>query len=189
MIDRLAAARGRPLNNSLGFSLVELMATLSVVTILLTLGAPSLQTMIENNRIATQTNELLAAIHLARSESVKTGRRVVLCKSSDLASCAASGGYEQGWVVFVDADNDAAVDAGERILRVHGPLSGNHSVTGATDVASYIAFSSDGFARRTNGALQSGTLTLDLCSNRSEKNSIVIKPTGRTGVEKVSCSG
>ncbi|WP_462321244.1 GspH/FimT family protein [Halochromatium sp.] len=125
---------------------------------------------------------------LRAAQSVKTGRPVVLRKSADLASCTESGSYEQGWIVFVDTDNDAVVDLSEHILRVQGPLAGEHRLVGTTDVATYIAFSSDGFARQTDGSLQSGTLTLDLCHNRSEKNTIVIKPTGRTGVEKVSCS-
>jgi type IV fimbrial biogenesis protein FimT len=179
---RLALTRCR------GFNLVELLVTIAVATILLTLGVPSLKATIDNSRAATQTNELLASIHLARSESIKTGRRVVLCKSDDATSCATDGGYDQGWVVFVDLDHDAALDSGESILRVHGPIGGSHGFSGDGDVASYIAFTSDGFARKTDGSMQSGQLTLDLCRPGSGKPKIVIKPTGRTGVETEACS-
>ncbi|MBK5940600.1 GspH/FimT family pseudopilin [Halochromatium roseum] len=171
-----------------GFNLLELMMTLSVATILLTIGVPSLQATIQNGRAATQINDLLASIRLARSESVKTGRRVVLCKSDDEASCTTSGGYDQGWLVFVDLDQDATLDPVEPVLRVQGPLSGDQVLSGTSGVDNYIAFTSDGFARLIDGSMQSGTLTLDLCLPGRGKRAIVIKPTGRTGVETVEAS-
>lgn len=175
-------------NRHLGFNLIELMVTLSVATILMTMGVPSMQAAIESGRVSSQINDLLASIQLARSESVKTGRRVVLCKSTDMASCASDGGYDQGWIVFVDLDNDATVDTGEPIVRVHGPLAGDHSFAGSDDVTQYVAFTSDGFARTIDGSMQSGTLTLDICRGDLGRRAIVVKPTGRTGVETVGCS-
>ena len=89
-----------------GFTLVELMVTLVIAAILLTAGVPSFTTLIKNNRLTTSTNELVGALTLARSEAVKRGLRVTVCKSADQASCDTSGtGWQQGWIVFTDENN------------------------------------------------------------------------------------
>jgi type IV fimbrial biogenesis protein FimT len=59
-----------------GFTLLELMVTVAVLSILLTLGVPAFGDLVRNNRIATQANQLVAAINIARSEAVKRGRNV-----------------------------------------------------------------------------------------------------------------
>ncbi len=66
-----------------GFTLVELIITLVVAAILLTLAAPNLTSFLKRDRLATQANDLLADLALARSEAIKRGAVVVVCKSSD----------------------------------------------------------------------------------------------------------
>jgi type IV fimbrial biogenesis protein FimT len=59
-----------------GFTLLELMVTVAVLAILLTVGVPSFRDLIQNNRVTTQTNELVTALNFARAEAVKRGRSV-----------------------------------------------------------------------------------------------------------------
>lgn len=171
-----------------GVSLIELMITLAIGAIILTVGVPAFQTTVVNARVAAHTNDYISSLNLARSEAVKRGRRVLLCKSSDGASCITSGGWEQGWIVFLDMDNNAAVDtgSGDVILRVYGPLEGGETLQGDTHVSDYIAYSSDGFTRLVSGDFQSGTLTFGLCSN-NYYNIINISNTGHARVVKVAC--
>ena len=68
--------------NSLGFTLVELMVTVVIVAIVLGLAAPSFQDMLRQNRAVSLVNELAASINLARSEAIKRGTRVTVCKSA-----------------------------------------------------------------------------------------------------------
>ena len=109
------------MNRQRGFTLIELIITVAIVAILLAIGVPSFQEMMRNNRVAAHTNDRLSSLNLARSEAIKRGVRVSLCKSSDGLSCATTGDWTQGWIVFVDTDNDATVDAGENI-----PVSYTH---------------------------------------------------------------
>ncbi len=83
-----------------GFTLIELMVTVTVLGVLLAIGLPSFTSMFASNRIATQTNEFVAALNLARAESIRRGQPVALR--------ADSGGidYAGGWKVFTDADGD-----------------------------------------------------------------------------------
>lgn len=176
------------MNRKRGFTLIELIVTLALAAILLTIGVPAFQEMIRNNRAAVHANEFMSALNVARSEAIKRGQRVVLCKSSDGASCATTNLWDQGWIVFVDTDNDAGVDAGETIIRVYGALKGDNTLQGSTDVADYISYSPDGIARLTSGtALAADTkLTFELCVS-GKKNAIEINQTGRARVDKITC--
>jgi type IV fimbrial biogenesis protein FimT len=66
-----------------GFTLLELMVTVSVLAILLTLGIPAFGDMVRNNRVTAQTNQLVSAINTARSEAVKRGRNVQVLVAPD----------------------------------------------------------------------------------------------------------
>ena len=59
-----------------GFTLLELMVAIAVLAVLATIGVPSFQNLIQNNRVTTQTNELVTALTFARAEAVKRGRSV-----------------------------------------------------------------------------------------------------------------
>lgn len=172
------------MNKSYGFTLIELMITLAIVAIVLAIGVPSFQGMMRDNRLATQTNTFLAALNLARSEAIKRGRRVTLCKSASGATCEGGGGYQQGWIVFVDPNDNAVVDAGEMILRVEGAMPGNLSLTGNSTVQSYVSYVGDGTSRLVGGGFQAGTLTL--CA-APKARSIIINSVGRVRVMETTC--
>ena len=87
-----------------GFTLLELLITLAIVAILLTVGVPSLRSMMQGNQLVASTNELLSALHVARSEAIKSNSRVTICESSNGTSCTTTGDWKDGWIVFIDAD-------------------------------------------------------------------------------------
>ncbi len=96
-----------------GLSLIELMVTLTVVAILGTLAAPSLQTMIQNNQVQALTNNLVGNLYLARSEAAKRGFNVTLCASNaDQTACdTAATDFGKGWIVFTDFDDNGILTA------------------------------------------------------------------------------
>lgn len=160
-------------NKSQGFTLVELMITLSVAAILMSIAAPSFTSLIQNNRMSTQYNTLLASLTLARSEAIKRNQRVTACQSSTGNSCSGSmANWHTGWIIFVDADRDNIKDPTEEILRVNGALSGGNTLE--FDRVR-IAYASDGLA--------AGLLTgkFILCDARGDTNrkGLVVSPTGR----------
>lgn len=123
------------MNRSHGFTLIELMITLSIAAIVLALGVPSFQEMMRNNRAATHMNEFTSALNLARSEAIKRGQRVALCPSINQTSCTGASDWEDGWIVFVDTaltDTDPPVVG--QVLRVFENLSGAPEFTGPDNI-------------------------------------------------------
>ena len=168
-------------NKRRGFTLLELLITLAIAGIVLAIGVPALREMLWQNRLTAHTNEFLTALAFARSEAIKRGRRVTLCKSSDGANCSDDGGYEQGWIVFIGPTSTSSLklDNNDQILRLYQRLPTGMKFTGNKFVGSYISFTSDGFSRLLSGGFQAGTLTI---TNETSQRQLVINSMGRVRV-------
>ena len=149
-------------SRSQGFTLIELLVTLAILAIIAVIAAPSLQNFVLNNRIRTQATALTTSLVLARTEAINRSTRVVTCPGS--ASGCNGTQWESGWVVFVDTNNDAVLDAEETQLELHVALEGNNTLRGTTEVRDYVSFDYDGRAQQINGDAQSGTFVL--CDQR-----------------------
>lgn len=117
-----------------GMTLIELMITIFVLAILAMIGVPSFQNASLGSRLAAAANNLLASVQLARSEAIKRNAAVTLCASSDGATCAGSGGWEQGWII---------VDAAAAVIQSHEGLSFGYRIT-QTGGTSALSFQSIG---------------------------------------------
>jgi type IV fimbrial biogenesis protein FimT len=109
------------------------MTACAVVVILATIALPSYRTIIRNARLTTQIYDFNATLNFARSEAVKRGLSVTVCPSTDQANCTANTQWEQGWIVFVDADADATkstTDTREVLLRASAALSSGYTLRG-----------------------------------------------------------
>ncbi len=106
-----------------GFSLIELMGTLMIFALLLGAGLPAYESLVEDNRMVTNVNELSAAIQFARSEAIKRGVPVRICISANASlnngGCSGGSDWSGGWNVRV---------VGGAVLRRHAPLNGNESL-------------------------------------------------------------
>ncbi len=164
-----------------GFTLIELIVTLAVGAILLSLAVPSFLQITQNNRIATQTNDFVTSLNMARSEAVTRGNRVTVCKSTDNATCIAGGDWQQGWIIFTDTNNDAVVNNTDVILRTYGPLAAGYTLSGVDgNVANFISYTSNGFSELVGGGVQTGTLVL--CDSRglgATARAIVLSASGQ----------
>lgn len=177
-----------------GFTLIELMITVAIAAIVLTIGVPSFRDMILNNTRVAQVNEFVGALNMARSEAVKTGFRVVICRSSDGVSCATdvSGIWENGWLIFIDRNPNGLLDSAapnnEELLKVQSKLPSNFTLRTTTTLTQWIAYGSNGFNEGNTGL---GTeTTFKLCDTRGvdQARFIVIKSTGRPNVREKNTS-
>lgn len=110
-----------------GFTLYELLITVTIIGVVLTIGVPNLGDFTRNSRITGTTNDLHGSFFLARSEAARAKQNITICASGNpLAAEPTCGGasFADGWIVFVDVDQDTNRDAGvdENVLKTFPPV-------------------------------------------------------------------
>ncbi|MDP1864033.1 MAG: GspH/FimT family pseudopilin [Thiobacillus sp.] len=161
----------------IGFTLIEMMITIAVLAILLSIAIPSFQTLMLDNRIAAQANQLITAFNYGRSEAVKRAAPATVCPTNGGAACAGSTNWSTGWLVFADANNNGTVDANEDILRVWPALDNGNTLNSGAKTR--VTFTATGFATGFND-------TFSLCDKRGVPNSraTILNAMGRAYVKK-----
>ena len=168
-----------------GFTLVEMLMALTVGGVLTALTVPAMTGMLNTQKSTSAVNALFTSLNLARSEAIKRNARAVLCKTADGVSCTTHGGWEQGWIVFHDANNNAVLDPGEQVVLQQGAVSAGIRLTGNLPVANYVSYSASGTAKLTSGAFQAGTFTVcPATASSSDVRQIVLSGTGRARTQK-----
>lgn len=157
-----------------GFTVIELMITVALLAILTALALPSFRSFIQNNRLASQANEIVAASQLARSEALKRGVNVAICSSDDGQTC--TGNFNDGYIVLADPGGDD-----EELVRVYPAPGDGFVFTPATGQA---VFTPEGFATNANEI----TLLIMLpgCTTDNARR-ILVENTGRVASQRVAC--
>ncbi|MHB8473215.1 MAG: GspH/FimT family pseudopilin [Gammaproteobacteria bacterium] len=163
-----------------GFTLIELVVTISVAAILMALAVPSFRSTIQNNRVTGQANEFITSLTMARSEAVKRGRNAYVCISSDGATCKGTN-WAVGWLIWVSGNTAGTWDATETTLRVHEALPTGSTLTEAGGAAS-VQFNPDGSA----GAAVTFTLSAAGCTG-NQRRTISVSATGQPSVATLAC--
>lgn len=173
-----------------GFSLVELIVTVSIAAILMVIAVPSFRWLLNTNRITAPANELAASLQIARQEAIRRNTRVVLCRSDNpdagaAAACSAAAGAWPGWIVFVDNGDDGTGtivagnarnsqrNAGETLIRtgtVLAPLQMRAS-TNLSGQNNRVVFRSEGLARPVaNGPTLAATISVCIPTSQPAQN-------------------
>ncbi len=132
-----------------GFTLYELLVTVMIMGIILSLGVPNFLEFTRNNRMAATSNDLLSAFTLARTEAVKRKTTVTVCSSlnPEAANPACGGTFADGWVVFVDDAGptpNVQIDAAEEVIRSVGPMPDGITLQ-TNGGANYFTYAATGF--------------------------------------------
>ncbi|BDU17575.1 GspH/FimT family pseudopilin [Lysobacter auxotrophicus] len=105
---------------SRGFTLIELMTTIAVLAIGSALAYPSFSNVIKSNRVATSTNNVIAAFNLARSEAIRSNRGGGVCPSADGLACEGTD-WNKGFIAFTDQDGGGTWSPGDKVIRFFEP--------------------------------------------------------------------
>jgi len=146
----------------LGVTLIELLVSMSVLAILMSLAVPNFSTLIARQRLLTTVTEFYAAVNLTRSEAIKRGSQVSVAANDGVS-------WKSGWTVFVDNNANGHADAGEVVLFSHDALNDqfhvSHNFTDANQP--YIAYTGNGRSRTNANSQQpqAGTVSFSLGEN------------------------
>ncbi|MFU8819991.1 MAG: GspH/FimT family pseudopilin [Gammaproteobacteria bacterium] len=150
-----------------GFTLLELMVAIAVLAILATVGVPSFRDLIQNNRVTTQTNELVTALNFARAEAVKRGRtvRVTVTQAAP------------GWTATVFLD----------------PAGDNETLRVVNRQGSIVSLDADGEVYFLGTGVPVAVATFNLepgpsCTGQKRRQ-IAIAPSGQATTTREACGG
>lgn len=159
-----------------GLTLVELVAALAVLTIMVTLGIPAFQRLVERARTGAAHHQLTASLMLARTAAISRREPVAMCPSADGVRCRADVAWEQGWIVFPDPGRTGQPETADSVLRQVGPLRGGLLVRSSRGrrLVRYLP----------TGQASGSNVSLRLCSGSEELLAkVVVNNVGRTRTE------
>jgi type IV fimbrial biogenesis protein FimT len=160
-----------------GFTLLDLLLSLTLLSALATLGGPVCRTMLHEHQMRQASTRLLASATLARSEATKRNQAIMVK--------ARNGNWSEGWDVFVDLNNNAQLDAGEPVISQQ-PGNPQISIRGNAPVARYLRLTPTGRAKLPGGAFQAGTLRLCHRHGMIDQRRLILSATGRIRSERAT---
>ena len=176
-----------------GFTLYELLVTMLIVGIVLSVGVPNMSAFTANNRISATANDLHSSFQLGRSEAARSKTNITICASANSmdANADCNGTFDDGWIIFVDLDGDLqrALGGGENLLRRNPAIDSQIDINVNAN-ATYFSFAPTGLGRGDVGGVPSFQ-TAVLCDDRgnvvsaggnSAARYLVVTPIGRATV-------
>lgn len=165
-----------------GVTLTELLIVLTMAAILVAIAVPSYGFLVTSGRLTSATNDMLLALHLARSEAIKRGTRVTVCKTSNpdasAPDCDSSAKWEQGWLVFVDGGVRGRVDGGDRVIQAYRDVSPWARIATGFNYRNYVSYMPMGTSQGSSGLAND---TFQICVS-GQRRDIVVSSGGRPRV-------
>lgn len=157
-----------------GFTLAELLISLTLMGVILSFAVPSFDRLIQKTQINMAFSSLRTAAHTAKNEAIKRGTRVSLCPSTDGLSCSSS--PARSLLIFEDRNRNGQPDHAKKII---SRVSLNSASLTVDYNRSNLSFSSLGHASGTNGTFQ-------LCHGQKSEigRFLIVSVSGRTRAGK-----
>lgn len=152
-----------------GFTLLELVITLIILGLMLGMGLPAMSKMIQSTGVRQAANTLVRDFNIARSQASDLNQGITLCRRSGTTNnCIGAGdgaGWdENGWVIFVDADQNDIPDTAGVFISITDPITTaniRHNSTTGNTFDGAIKFAADGTVRDKDDSL--ATVNFDIC--------------------------
>ena len=171
-----------------GYTLIELLVTLSIIAIIADIAITSFDGTLDKNKHHAVLTSFLSELHLARSEAIKRSHQIVICPSNNGITCDAisSSGVNSwavGRIIFVDNNRNNIRDPQEEIIRVAEPLAQGLTIKASADVSQIIRYRANGMT------METGELTICDPRGSNAAQAIIINTTGRPQISKYSETG
>ncbi|KTC69286.1 type IV pre-pilin [Legionella birminghamensis] len=165
-----------------GFTLTELIVTLCIAAIFISVAVPGYYSLIQNNKVVAMVNRLSASLNFARMEAIKRGVRVSVCSAGNasLTACGSATQWAQGWIVFVDANNNNLIDSNNDLVKVNEALPSGTQVNANSNIVSYDSM----------GFVSSGEMNLSVTAIGCKGNNaraLNVSASGRLSISRTAC--
>lgn len=153
-----------------GFNLIELMVAIAVLSIMVTIAAPSMIDLVRDSRLAAQSDMLVSALNTARIEAVKQRTDFSVCAAENPAAASACSGavagWSRGWIVI-----SAGAGGGAGVVALRGEPRPDLTVTATADTTTF------------NATLGSATAaaTYTLCITGRRQHVVTVTLSGHVG--------
>lgn len=178
----------RPHIHSAGFTIIELMVTIAVVSVLLGIGVPAFTDTVRNNRMANQTNAVVGALNYARAESATRGMPISICaanaaRDACVAAAATATNWTNGWIIFTDRIGVVGqLDGTDEVLQT-GPMPAGGFMVSSDATFVRFGVGASGATERMFSILPTNT---SVCRTTGTRR-IEIGRTGRVSSSKRTC--
>lgn len=168
-----------------GMTLIELMITLAIFAILVTVAAPNFGPVLKKNRVETQLRELGTQMKFARSEAVSVQRTVTICHLDSGATPKCDANWGQGVTIFYDDDTDSELENATDTIRVINKISPN--VLSVID-AGGTAKNSMQFDSRGRSSIRATVKICDRGGQAKHARALLLELTGMALLSKLNAS-
>lgn len=175
---------GNPIFQSRGFTFIELLVTLAIASIFVINAFPNLSALIAQERTIILTNTIAGALAFARSEAVTKNTTVITCQSNNGSSCTRFASWHNGWIIFVDKNNNIQREPEEALLRVYAAIGNGTQATfnGAGGHDHFMRYKPTGRAYP-NGSFE-------MCNpNIGRGKALIMTQSGRLRLSKIDSDG
>ncbi|MBL4772467.1 MAG: GspH/FimT family pseudopilin [Alcanivoracaceae bacterium] len=161
------------MKNTQGYTIMELMITLTIITILMSYALPSIHQLKLNTFMSSERNRLTLSLNLARSHAITKQIQVIICPSISGNDCDNKSNWYQGWIIFEDSNRNRTLDDEDILLR-HEDAMRNEIIATSSIHRQKIRYNSMGFSPGTN-------VSINFCDERGKDfaQSIIINNAGR----------
>jgi type IV fimbrial biogenesis protein FimT len=143
-----------------GFTLVELMVVVAIAAVLIAMAVPSFTGLIKSNQVSSAVNTFMSDVRFARSEAIKRGGSVVMCRSNtpdtSPPKChtgSGTNGWISGWIIFQSLNSSTDWVAGDTLLRIQPAITSVNSMVEKND-RSTLSFTATGRLQSVGSVMQ-----------------------------------
>jgi len=155
-----------------GFTALELIVTMAIIAVLLTMGVPAMENYSWNLRMKTAMDQLQTDLNQARGHSISHNSQTIICPATENSNCSGQSDWQNGWIIFTDLNGDRQKQDPE-------PL---HHHAGAFSMLSISSSRSRNYLRFfANGSAPGSNVTILFCDKRGAEHAgtITVSNSGR----------